>query len=278
MSSCPHHVDGIHLIPIKQHCILAAKSIIEVSGTRDNSAAPFKGNSGKTAEMAYDWIMNAASIETISLDPDPDNGTMMCRPAWEYAETRGKLLEQFMARFVRFNFIWTGFEILTDLISPKNDGARKKTATILLRDHYDPLPRIGEFDPVLECFKCHIRDSHLFNTSLKEFCETDDCTTSGIAIHVCSTLRNSFAHGSLHMPEPNDWNWPTRSNSDEHVLRTIGLASRLMLLSIQMLLVGALNREGLSGQQHHPTSLFTEDDEINLKDFLMTSHRSDITW
>jgi len=68
---------------------------------------------------------------------------------------------------------------------------------------------------------------------------------TGKALAMIRIIRNDFAHGSYSFPEPDDWSSSKCLKSSSHV-KKVNISSRLILLTIQMLLISFFKDERFS--------------------------------
>jgi hypothetical protein len=113
-------------------------------------------------------------------------------------------------------------------------------AIFFLKQEYDPMQRIPLYDETV----AHLRlllSKHPSYSELNRFFREDEITTiSGLGFHIVRKIRNDFAHGSAQLPMPDNWGEKGSkiTTSEQLHLDVIETSSRVLLLTIQMLLLG----------------------------------------
>jgi len=219
---------------ITEHCTLLCNVIRDV-----DFLYPIEPNENRRIEQATEWLLNAAMIDKVSLLPDPNNTSMMCRPAWEYEEANAKLKEDYITALTRFHFIFLAFETLIKLLYRKksNMGSPLKTQ-IYIKNYFPSLICPNEYTCKLYSLRKFVLRSCFLDDLSTAFRQQDSKTFRPSAgIKIVNELRNTFAHGSFIFPEPDDWRLLDNKTSSSYELQCIRTSSRLTLMTIQFLLL-----------------------------------------
>lgn len=227
------------LIDLSEHCARLSDLLgyPEVSAKR-----PYRKVRDETIDWmsASEWLRIASSIDCVEVDTTRfDESVAWCRPAWEYESQRSILLSQLATQLTVFNFAWGGFETITRLIDPPRVPKGVKPgrtsfvdeAAFYLKSHFEPMRLPAFYGAVLADFRETLdRISHYGNLS-EEFRIQQFAGISGVGIHVVRRIRNRLAHGTMRMPVPERWSGTTPLD-----VELIGLSTRIVLLTVQMLL------------------------------------------
>ena len=243
----------------------------------------------KTQEWipAADWLHIASGIDKVTLNINKfDETVLYCRTAWEYESKRNELLTQSVTKLSIFNFIWGGLETIIKVISPNQldiELARKlrrrngivDRAIFFLKQKYDPLPCVPMYDELISQFRL-VLAKHPSYSYLNKFFREDELTSlSGLGLHIIRQIRNDFAHGSAKMPIPEYWGEKgnTITASEQLHLDVIEMSSRILLLTVQMLLLAFYK------SQHFSVDILKDDNGIpvdeNLEVVLKVLHLAD---
>lgn len=245
------------LIDIQRHCF----RLRELLGQLD----PFK------YMLAIDWLDIAAGVESVEVTTAKyDNSTVYCRGAFEYEAKRSELLSHLTTKLTIFNFIWGSFESIAEALElpslPKGlkqvgDGIVVRTLWFL-KQNYDSEKRLAFYDEELN-FLCTFAPGHGFyndnrrkskksNKSKKvnnhkKVNFSDYADLNGLGLDIVRRSRNALAHGSAVMPIPDSWgDGKTELLTSEYQhLRLVDASSRIVLLTVQMLLFAHLKGEGV---------------------------------
>lgn len=226
------------------------------------------------SESIVNWLWIASSIDSINFDGIRyDCAYSMCRPAYEYEKEKQKLYVSLINELTIFLYAYSGFEsLLNDFSLPKcpiNDG-KINSAKYFLKENYSKnFNTIPLYSDLLSILRILIRKS-----SLKKFekCfSVDDCTDiNGIGLKVIYKIRNKLAHGDYHFPEPGDWSYELPCEPE-----IAKVATRIILLSIQMLLIST-NADNFVTLELHNSEILPTDDYgdsiINEFDYLNSLH------
>lgn len=193
----------------------------------------------------YEWLHIAGSIESISLDTIKNNSSFgWCRDADEYSIARDELIRSFVAKLAIFNFVWGAIESAIDIVKPPKHPDRSKRGKIsntclLLGQKFDVNTQPVGLKQETINFKEISAQCFGFDRVQDRIAKISDYGESGVGLYAVYELRNLFAHGSMTFPEPDGENQP---NSPYDSL--VGHATRIVLLSIQMLMLQHFDVEG----------------------------------
>ena len=183
-----------------------------------------------------EWLTAASGIVSVRFDTiryDDSHG--WCGPADEFNSARDALLQHYVTELTRFTYCWTALESTVDVIDPPRAPQRGKInrACYYIQQHSPDDNGVIYYRHVLHDFRqmlvdCGEVDAH------KRFRSPTFVSIRSLALYVIYHVRNSFAHGTLHLPIPDSENQPKSP-----YVPLIQLASRLTLMSIQHLLAAA---------------------------------------
>ena len=179
-----------------------------------------------------DWLFLSAGILTISYKWnrfDKTESQQWCRPAWEYDVARGEILNDYLEKLTIFNYIWGGFENLTNEVFTKSQIRKFGKVNLVTK-----LIKEKGYFPVYEHHTTKTQFSKL-NKQLFPYgiTLTDFFDHHGTELQLIYKIRNKFAHGDLEFPEAKEY-----SLKDPKILiHLISLSSRLTLFYMQTLLI-----------------------------------------
>lgn len=240
------------LLNLQEHCFLLSCLVSEL----DTKLRPERSKSGHFSSWlsASDWLLIAAGVEKVEINTSRfDESVMYCGGAWEYEAKRSELLTQMGTRLTSFNFIWGGFETVIKLINPpyvpRNIKKRRTViddAVFYLKNKYEPTPPISQYDETVAQLRLLLRVHPNYHGLEKEFRIHSFIGISGLGAHIVRIIRNDFAHGSATLPKPNEWSSKNLIDSELSHLEVIEVSSRILLLTIQMLLLAHLKGRQLT--------------------------------
>ena len=128
-------------------------------------------------------------------------------------------------------------ESTIDAVDPPKHPDRSKRGKIrnacyLLHQKLGMRPLPDGYAEALASFKLHAMECLDRDRVNRRFSEWLDVGGAGLGLYVVYELRNSFAHGSIEFPEPDEENKALSYHSE-----MIRESSRIILLTIQMLLI-----------------------------------------
>lgn len=217
------------LLPLSRH----AANLVSVLGESE-----YVAEWASTAE----WLQLAASVKSVEIDiiqHDPAFG--YCSTADQYNLSREDLLKQFATKIAVFSFVWGALESSLKVIDPPNHPARDKRGKIrnacyLLDNYFARRQLVSHLLEETANFRSLAQNCFGYDNVEKRFLAASSIKPPSIGLFGVYELRNSFAHGSLAFPEPDEDNLPVSSHG-----AMIEHAARVVLISIQMLLLAHFN-------------------------------------
>jgi hypothetical protein len=249
------------MIGISDHSYLLSQvaSHLDLQTTRDELKY--------TCQELSEWLEIAASIESVRLNTGRyDPSFRMCSQAREYAVERSDFLSEWVERFSVFNFVWGGLEIATKIVVPTSWKAGQSTpdrAASYLDREFGVRSPIYRYREVLGELRSSVRilwktssefisfddperkrpEHSRFKSIYEEFGRYELDKLSGLGVRVVKCLRNQLAHGDTSIPKLSDYRSGKEKlqEIEDARRRTIDLCTRILLLSIQMMLISAIN-------------------------------------
>lgn len=257
------------LISLSEHCYILSQLLKELPYNQQNQQEEQQEESLFSWSSASNWLDIAASIETVELNTTRfDETVQWCETTWHYESKRSNLLANFTTRLTVFNFVWGCLETVIKIIAPGGfnyelarqigiKGDMIDRAIYYLKMEIVPFHRIPLYDDLLADFRLLIKKHANYSKLEKQFKENEMISLAGLGIYIIRMVRNDFAHGSARIPTPDDWGEDGTSFSEAETiyLDLIDISSRIVLLTIQMLLLAYY------GGQHFKVS--TLKDSVN---------------
>jgi hypothetical protein len=189
-----------------------------------------------------DWLLMASGVLKVDIDTVRfDNSAMWDSGVMEYENDRSDVLSNIAMELATFSFIWGGLETIIDIIVPKIDidkyGKINAACGYLKRNYEVGNVLTGYVDLIDELYN-KLGKSFTYKKTLNElniynkYNYKSHVNIIGIGIFLVYRVRNLFAHGALEFPEPEEYT--NRKTYDEDI---INLSSRIVLMTIQMLLI-----------------------------------------
>lgn len=234
------------------------------------------------SEKSANWLRVAYGVKSIEYDGMlRDSSFTMCRPSYEYESSKRKVHNEIVNEMVRFNIIWSGLEyLLTDLNlekCPKTKNDRKINDVTYFLSNSSSL-KIDEYDMFLEELLRLIpliEDKRLVQKikSLPKWLNME-----GKGLFIVYKIRNMFAHGDFLFPESKEYDEMGEVNHED---KLINVASRIVLLSIQMILFAhdSVNKESV--MENNPFLKFCDEKTgLYLKKLHLSSYEGngESTW
>lgn len=195
--------------------------------------------------LAAEWLHLASSIRSVNVVTEQfDDSIMYCGPAIEYEEQKSKTLEKIVREVSIFNFLWNAFETVGKNINPpKIPNTLKKRRSLIddclffLKNNYPLIPAPDVYNELLQQLENFLeKDPQYAHVQFEKILDDSYCDNSGKGLALIRMIRNDFAHGSHSFPDPNDWSWNNEFTTSDYI-KKIHVSSRLLLLTIQMLLI-----------------------------------------
>ncbi len=221
-----------NLLSISEHAYRLSKIIIQLDSNNKNWI------------LASEWLHLSSSINNIEIITESfDDSIMYCEPSINYENERSRTLEKFVLELSVFNFIWGSFETMCKIINPKkvpNTIKRRRSVIddilFFLKNNFPLISTPPVYTSLLKELETIIKEDPDFKDIDFNILHNHELyDNSGKALAIIRLIRNDFAHGSLGLPEPEDWNY--NSFSEKNYLKKIQLSSRLLLLTQQMILI-----------------------------------------
>ncbi|MBN1877915.1 MAG: hypothetical protein JXA33_27085 [Anaerolineae bacterium] len=252
------------LIDLHKHCFILSGLLAEVYQILPSASSA----SDISWLSAGDWLKIAAGVEKVEINTSRfDETVMWCSSAWEYESKRSELLTQIATHLTTFNFVWGSFESVIKIINPlqvppsvKKRAYAIDNAIFYLKNEFDPSPRIPLYDDTLAQLRSVLHSHSQYQGLDNEFKIDSFKSMSGLGIHIVRIIRNNFAHGSAKFPEPNDWDSNAILDSESQHLALIEISSRIILLSIQMMLLAHFK------STHFTVECLNDEDGINYEE------------
>ncbi len=187
-----------------------------------------------------DWLDIAAGVESVKVTTAKHDDTVAyCGTVMDYENERSKLLSNLATRLTIFNFVWGSFEsVAKTLLGDTKGSIVNKTINFLTQNYISGLPIAGYKD-ALSDLSALIKDDSTYEVCSNAFKIKKPDDLNGIGLHVVRKIRNDLAHGSAHLPRPDDWGVreTNSQSSDRRHLKLIDTCTRIVLLTVQMILL-----------------------------------------
>jgi hypothetical protein len=233
-------VDCAALRPLREH----ARQLAAVFGTIEHGYSSEPAWKNPQWTLARQWLDMAAGLDGMLFDLRPDADPLMyCDDGNALLADRDRLHARYATEFTRLQFVWNACERLlrVSALPPLPSGLPKRLrnpfgrGAILLKEAVVARPAH------YECVQCHLRthlqrdpgyadfrDGHAFEPSKVH-------GPNAFLLIAGNLIRNFPAHGDVLIPQPD--RPAANPNAFPWALHTPRLATRGLLLSIQMLLV-----------------------------------------
>ena len=195
-----------------------------------------------TPSMVADWLSLASSIINVDVDMGSfDDSILFCGTAYDFVKERSEVVEKLSTSLTIFNSIWNAFECLCKGIDIPSLPKKLKKGQISFVDNVVYLI-YNEFDSKKNCELQFLKEiTHKLFSKIQEIIgfkpnnltwKNAYTSESGVGIQIVRSIRNSFAHGSVSLPLPEDYSDAKYFNSE-----IIDLSSRIVLFTIQLVLL-----------------------------------------
>jgi hypothetical protein len=211
---------------------------------------------------ALTWLSLGAGLTSVRYEL-PDEWAGYCGAAADHDTSQEELRQRFALQLARFSFVWSGFESVASIIKPpqpvvgnKIQPGKVTAACYFLLNHFGPTGCIVHYEDVIAEFRKKILGDSHYGALLGFLQPTSLVGVSGVGLRAVYKIRNSLAHAgsNLRFPEPDGF---ASADDDCDVdergffvprkdFEIIDLASSLLLMSIQMLVVAYQSKTGLS--------------------------------
>lgn len=263
INSDPPDEPEVNLLPLDKHCwnlgrIMLDQDVVGDAWTRMQGAA--------------EWLQVSSGIMAVQFSAGRhDPSLYLCEPAVDYHDGKDKTLEEMVLQLSRFALVWGALETYLEdhdyesWTCPKEVGGGKiRRACWFLKQRYEPRQLISPYRRELRLF---LHDVICIGKRALRPEYSDILGRSGLGLAIVYKIRNEFAHGSLRMPEPDDNHKPQYFEST-----VIERATRLVLLSLQMLVSAQFDDKELQQQVEYWSESDSDDQNPSLGSVLETLH------
>lgn len=225
------------LLSLQEHAYQLSKVIAQFSEQKNASETKWY--------LASEWLHLGSSINAVNIVTEQfDDSIMFCGPAIEYENQKSKTLEKVVRELSIFNFLWGAFEAIGKTINPpKVPNTLKKRRSLsddclfFLKNNYPFIPAPNAYNDFLQQLENLLeKDPQYVHVQFDKMIDDSYCDNAGKGLALIRMIRNDFAHGAHSFPEPDDWSWNNEFTSSDYI-KKIHVSSRLLLLTIQMLLI-----------------------------------------
>jgi hypothetical protein len=219
----------IMLIPLPEHCAKLTDVLVESTHYYE-------------WEETAEWLLLAGSIKSVLVDIiQYDGGFGFCSDADEFTCSKEDLLERLVTDLTRFNYVWGAIESAINTIKPpkhpqKNKSGKIRDACYLLNNYFNNREPVLFLKESIDDFIGASQSCFGYEKVQSRYSEVNEFGVLAIGLYCVYELRNSFAHGSLSFPTPDEENRPI----SEHSSMVIA-ATRVALITLQMLLLAHYN-------------------------------------
>ncbi|WP_281628855.1 hypothetical protein [Vibrio sp. St2] len=196
------------------------------------SLADYRGYEG--AENVSTWLNLAACIKSIDYDTSYfDPGAGVCGMADEWGERQSILQKKIITELTRFQCCWSSLEAAVDSFVHMENPPRGKINQLcaFLKENYlsneTPLGYLDLTDYIQQRVNASENEQPLFRQvdNMPNF-----LSKHGYGVYCVYKLRNEIAHGAFNIPVDS-------GNGDNGVLADIIASSRIVLLTLHMLMI-----------------------------------------
>ncbi|MHA7965820.1 hypothetical protein ACX93W_17000 [Paenibacillus sp. CAU 1782] len=209
----------------------------------------------------------ASGVERVQIITERyDSSNYMCGSALAFSNEKSNLWSSLCTELVAFNFIWGSFEALAlKFIVRVNSDSTTYLARKFISKYYKE-PVIYGYNEALNSLLSMLVKQLTEKEML--IIEKEPVSTKGLFL--VSKLRNQFAHGSRIIPLPDDW-----SNELTKEVDTIQLSSRIVLYTIQMMLLVKYGSKGYTVEDPQLFDFVELEDSVSLDALIKRVHIRD---
>lgn len=193
---------------------------------------------------AIEWLNLCSGLETVNIVPNKyDEGLLYCGSAWDYEVSKSNISSELSTKLVRFHFAWGSLESMITALIPMEKVERYGKVNALcgylkLNNLSDLLPYyyLDEYCHLISLMR-NVKQYQKDLEALDMLTETkysyeQHVDSAGIGIYTVYKIRNKFAHGALHFPEPEEY-----GGEQVFDVEIIDIATRIVLMTILTLLI-----------------------------------------
>lgn len=169
---------------------------------------------------------------------------MMCSMAGKHQAKRSELLGDLTTQLTVFNMIWNALESVGRVVGPRVVPKQlSKKANLIdnllfyLKEYYEPSQGIEGYEQTISLLKRLMSEHPDHSESISAFNLPPHVGVSGAGAHVVRTIRNTFAHGDIVLPDVEEWETAELLRNERLHGEMIRVSSRIILFTIQMLLL-----------------------------------------
>ena len=191
---------------------------------------------------AADMLQLAAGVLRVEIDPFLfDYSSVYCGTVGDFQDAKRKVISDFQAELTSFLFTWNAFETVVEGLRPRGwENGKPRAVGKYLADRFEPESLI-HYDCAMKGLRRLATDRNTpFFLEDSNFDPGGSYGESGIGIKTVSKLRNGLVHTAVALPEPRDWGGPVDGG-----LHSARVARRLVLYTLQMMLIGNYSDSGL---------------------------------
>lgn len=198
---------------------------------------------GETLEFndAAEWLDLASAVKKVEVLTGGED-VFYCEGVMDYEDARSELLARLATELTVFLFAWGAFETAATVVGPSSipAGLRHKGANGLVHRvvfFLRTVQPVAAYQGVLDELGRVLAQQPKYRRLLHSGALPAHMGLSGVGLDFVRKVRNRFAHGSARFPAPNasSEGWCGRKSREPDV---IALSTRIVLLSVQMLLRG----------------------------------------
>jgi hypothetical protein len=249
---------------LEEHCYLLGDIL-------SNSTLEESKRYGPEWSHAGEWLHLAAGVRRVEIIPDLfDLSGVYCGTVGDYQDARGKAISNYYTELTRFLFTWGAFETVVEAVRLPGwrDGKIRAVGQFLAR-RFEPDKLIHYGCAVSGLKQLISSQQHTLRIKDSDFVADGSYGESGIGLRVVYKLRNSFSHGSIKFPEPQDWGGRPRTD-----IKAARAATRIILFTIQMVLITQFSSSGIliKYQDHSQEGMDDDGKAIEIGDLVRTIH------
>lgn len=206
---------------------------------------------GQTEHSLYNWAhvaewLNVAAgvIKVDFATARFDDSIMWCSEASHFEDKKTETLSDLVTNLCTFSFIWGALEAVVSNLKPKNVPGfpgKINAACYYLQQEYKPNVSLPFYRDLFATFMDVLAKNPKHEQLLSELRFRPYLSVDSLGLYCVYKIRNTFAHGALVFPEHEEW-----TGVQSYDAELIHISSRLVLLSIQMLLLSSIKADSFT--------------------------------
>ena len=258
-------VQSEHLVDLRYHSALLADVLGHPHIAMDRRREIIMRD-GETLDWmnASSWLHFAASVNDVSVDTAYfDESVMMCGRANDYHNAKSDLFSELASAMTTFGFCWNALESVIKVIDPprvprniKSNARLIDNGIYFLATEYEPRLPVRCYNETAGGLLDLVRQLPYYRTSCAIQFDSF-MTMPGYGLHIVRKIRNKFAHGTIELPEPEEW-----SQSPPRDTELIAESTRVVLLTMQMMLIAFFKNDSFSVECLKEEDGFTREDDV----------------